>query len=531
MTPPDPDLLITRLLEGEASAAEVAAVRVAVAADPALAQRFARAVVLHRLTGAAIAGRAGDSRFAAEVVARCHASPAGQDDGLPLRVEQRLRRAMRLTRWTRRLAVAAVLTLVAGLAWVVSSRGGATLERCESVVWLDNTHAPAVGDPLSRGKVVELRSGMVELHFNAAVVVLLEGPARLEITGSKSARLDYGRLVARVTGPQGKGFVIDGPTGRVVDLGTAFGVSVERSGGMEVHVLEGTVNASSHHDRKTVVALHRDEALRIDEHATNRMAADAGAFLTELPPMSAAAAGFIRWSFEESGGAVVANSGRGLAADRADARLLAVGAGHAPATHVAGRRGRGLAFDGVDDFVESDFEGIAGQAPRTVALWARVPVDLTPAQSYAMVSWGKVEGAGTAWQISINPIAAEGPPGALRAGTGRGAVVGSTDLRDGKWHHLAAVMYGGAAPSTATHVLLYVDGVLESTTRKSVRVIHTEPATEPHGIWLGRNLSVESPDPSGARFFRGDLDEVEIIAAALDQPAIRGLMEGNALKP
>jgi hypothetical protein len=115
----------------------------------------------------------------------------------------------------------------------------------------------------------------------------------------------------------------------------------------------------------------------------------------------------------------------------------------------------------------------------------------------------------------------------LRAGTGRAAVVGSTDLRDGKWHHLTAVMYGGAAPSTATHVLLYVDGRLESTTRKSVRMINTEPATDPHGVWLGRNLSVVNPAPPQALFFRGHLDEVHIFAAALDQTMIRRVMDGG----
>jgi hypothetical protein len=144
-----------------------------------------------------------------------------------------------------------------------------------------------------------------------------------------------------------------------------------------------------------------------------------------------------------------------------------------------------------------------------------------------MVGWGRVEGRGSAWQISANPVADEGPLGALRVGTGRGAVVGTTDLRDGKWHHLTVVMYGGS-PTTATHVLLYVDGVLESTTRKSVRTIDTQPSTVSHGVWLGRNLSQWSPDPPGASFFRGELDEVHIFAAALDQPMIHQVMEGAA---
>ena len=83
-------------------------------------------------------------------------------------------------------------------------------------------------------------------------------------------------------------------------------------------------------------------------------------------------------------------------------------------------------------------------------------------------------------------------------------------------------MYGGS-PTTATHVLLYVDGRFESTTRKSVRPINTLPPTEFHGVWMGRNLSRSNPEAS---FFRGDLDEVHIFAAALDRPAILKVMDG-----
>jgi hypothetical protein len=88
-------------------------------------------------------------------------------------------------------------------------------------------------------------------------------------------------------------------------------------------------------------------------------------------------------------------------------------------------------------------------------------------------------------------------------------------------------MYGGS-PTTATHVLLYVDGVLEPTTRKSVRPIDTQPATVSHGVWLGRNLSQWHPDPPGASFFRGELDEVHVFAAALDHAMIHQVMEGVA---
>jgi hypothetical protein len=527
MEMPDSDLLVTRLLEGEADAADIAALREVCHSDPEFGKRFARVVALHRLTGAALTGRDDAARFAAEVVARLQVQAGGHGDPIELTVGNRLNRQVRFRRWSRGLAIAAVLALVAGLTFFMSARQGAVVSRCESVVWSGEGQAAGVGDRLPRGRIVALQSGLAELRFSAGVTVLLEGPASLKITGRKSALLDHGRLVARVTDLRGRGFVIDGPRGRVVDLGTAFGVSVEPSGEMEVHVLEGSVNATSNSNRGSTVELHRDEAMRLGRGAAERMAADGGAFVTDLPPIPDRSPGFIRWSFDENGGAILENTGSGLAEDRAAARLLSAGSETALAERVAGRFGRALRFDGVDDFAESGFEGVSGQAPRTVAMWVRIPADLTPLQSYAMVGWGKVEGKGSAWQISVNPQAGDGPLGALRAGTGQGAVVGSTDLRDGKWHHLAVVMYGGGMPSTATHVLLYVDGRLESTTRKSVRFINTEPATDPHGVWLGRNLSVLKPEPPEAKFFRGELDEVHIFSAALDQAMIRRVMDGQ----
>ena len=529
MEHPDRDLLVTRLLEGEVDAADIAALREACISDPDFGKRFAREVALHRLTGAALTGRDDASRFAAEVVARLQVPASGHGDPIELTVGNRLNRQIRFRRWSRGLAIAAALALVAGLMFFMSARQGAVVSRCESVVWSADGQVADVGDRLPRGSVVALQSGLAELRFSAGVTVLLEGPASLKITGRKSALLDHGRLVARVTDPRGRGFVIDGPSGRVVDLGTAFGVSVEPSGEMEVHVLEGSVNATSNGNRGSTVELHRDEAMRLGRGAAERMAADGGAFVTDLPPIPGRSPGFIRWSFDETDGAILENTGSGLAEDRAAARLLSAGRDTKPARRIEGRFGRALRFDGVDDFAESGFEGVSGQAPRTVAMWVRIPVDHAPVQGYAMVCWGKVEGKGSAWQISINPLAADGPMGALRAGTGQGAVVGSTDLRDGKWHHLAVVMYGGGMPSTATHVLLYVDGRLESTTRKSVRFINTEPATDPHGVWLGRNLSVVNPIPPEARFFRGELDEVHIFAAALDQAMIRRVMAGQSL--
>jgi hypothetical protein len=529
MNSSDIDLLISRVLEGEATSDEVCSLHKACEEDPVLCRRLERELRMHRWIGAMIAAPDGDARFAAELVARIQSESAdgsgAAHDGLVLTLEKRMRKIVWFSHVRRSLAFAAVLALAFWLIRISSPSEGVVLTRSESVVWTGDQAAP--GDKFENGRILEIASGIAEMKFPSGVSVLLEGPAWFQVTGDKSGRLGRGKLVARVTERKGRGFVIDGPSGRVVDLGTEFGVSVEQSGEMEVHVLDGAVTAASHQKKSDVVTLHKHEAMRLGGGSSHRMAADDGFFITDLPPVPGRAPGFIRWSFEEPDVMELLNTGRGLAEEQAGAILLSGSGGNHYAKRIEGRFGRALAFDGHGSYAESGFQGVIGQAPRTVSLWARIPKDLAVTESYGMIGWGRVEGDGSAWQISANPVEDEGPLGALRVGTGRAAVVGSTDLRDGKWHHLTAVMYGGS-PTTATHVLLYVDGVLESTTRKSVKAIDTEISKQAHGVWMGRNLSHLNPNPSGASFFRGDLDEVYIFAAALDQKMIGRLIEGVA---
>ena len=139
--------------------------------------------------------------------------------------------------------------------------------------------------------------------------------------------------------------------------------------------------------------------------------------------------------------------------------------------------------------------------------------------------------AGAAWQVSVNPEPGEGPMGCLRAGAGSGAVVGTTDLRDGTWHHVGVVLYGGPNPDISTHVLLYVDGRLENTVRKTTLSINTRTAKTPHNLWIGRNIATARPVPNTGKCFRGEIDELYLFTGALDQEEIRKLMSDNVAPP
>jgi ferric-dicitrate binding protein FerR (iron transport regulator) len=143
-------------------------------------------------------------------------------------------------------AIAAGLLAAVALGWW--GVRGISGSRAESTVaWLVNAQncTWAGGDPpgeLRVGTAVHIDRGLAELHFRCGARIVLEGPANLELVSDTSARLVTGRLTARVP-PEASGFEILSPQGRVIDLGTEFGVSVGDGGTTEVVVFEGKVEA------------------------------------------------------------------------------------------------------------------------------------------------------------------------------------------------------------------------------------------------------------------------------------------------
>jgi hypothetical protein len=79
------------------------------------------------------------------------------------------------------------------------------------------------------------------LVFDRAVRMCVRGPAMLEIRSPMEVYSRFGVLSARV-GKGGIGFAIETPNGRIVDLGTEFGVAVDEHGSTAVAVFSGAVD-------------------------------------------------------------------------------------------------------------------------------------------------------------------------------------------------------------------------------------------------------------------------------------------------
>ena len=100
-----------------------------------------------------------------------------------------------------------------------------------------NTSQRKEGDQLAVGSLVELDSGRAELVFGRGARVSARGPCRLLVEDENTFRLDVGDVSVEAS----FGFKVNTPSGVVIDLGTAFGVSVDDAGDSEVHVFEGEV--------------------------------------------------------------------------------------------------------------------------------------------------------------------------------------------------------------------------------------------------------------------------------------------------
>ena len=156
------------------------------------------------------------------------------------------------------------------------------------------------------------------------------------------------------------------------------------------------------------------------------------------------------WNFDESTGTTAAN-----AANPALPGTVAGGA-----LWVAGPSGFGsaLAFDGVDDQVNTTFATLTGSAARTVTAWVKYPnqVSATPNEFDAIFSFGN-NTTSNRWTMRLSDSLAIAPF-QLRLEVAGGGVNGTTLLNDDRWHHVAVVQSG----NTLASISLYVDGIAET---------------------------------------------------------------------
>jgi hypothetical protein len=303
----------------------------------------------------------------------------------------------------------------------------------------------------------------------------------------------------------------------------------EASGITDVLVLKGEVEAAPRTatDSDTILLKER-EARRFAAAGVTEVSDSAAKFARyEQPhPLERFTADFnyAHWSFDERDGL----TGRYSAGDRPLAVDLEGEPQDMAQTRTTGQWHQALRLDGSLQ-ARTSFPGLSGLTPHTVSFWVRVPVDAPLSDAYAMVAWraGNAKLAYRPVHISWNRNPNEGALGALRTDFSGGHALGSTSLRDGRWHHVAVVFTPGEDPAVPVQVKQYVDGRLESSTIVPGRIRAPAGAANPaldDLVWLGCRLGNTGPRHER---FRGEIDELYIADRALAPQEIVQVMSDN----
>lgn len=115
----------------------------------------------------------------------------------------------------------------------------ALLTNSHGAVFADDSQPTSLGGRLSAGPI-RLVSGTAQVMFDSTAVVDLVGPCEFEIVGPNRGQLRHGEARAFVPAAA-SGFTLATPHGSIVDLGTAFEVTVDPPNDTIVRVIEGRV--------------------------------------------------------------------------------------------------------------------------------------------------------------------------------------------------------------------------------------------------------------------------------------------------
>jgi hypothetical protein len=212
--------------------------------------------------------------------------------------------------------------------------------------WADSTANASQHDSVSLGREYALLAGFLEITYDSGAKVILQGPATYTIESAGGGFLSLGRLTARMehkeSGVRGQGldsdvrsavqppnqprlqrpkselanpsplaplpsplFSVRTPTAIVTDLGTEFGVEVDKSGASRAHVFRGEIEVRAvdgdslpsplgrgggGEGRGRVIQLRENESARIERDANRRAAvirepdrSNARTFTREMP--------------------------------------------------------------------------------------------------------------------------------------------------------------------------------------------------------------------------------------------------------
>jgi len=372
---------------------------------------------------------------------------------------------------------------------------------------------------LTVGSELRIAQGYAEITLAKGVRCLVQAPASFRLEAANRVRFSDGIAWFRVE-TAARGFEVRTAGLSVVDLGTEFGIDARTPLACQVHVFEGLVEVAALAGRKEMSVLAAGEAVALQ--AVGRLeslSAVSSRFLKHLPE------GLPALHFDFEAPADSRWRGAGAIALR-DNVWLHPSDGSAPSS-TAGRFGKGLRL-GDGRFAITNWPGIRGEQPRTVALWLRVEPSAA-STNFPLVGWRDFSSTRRMGDFGIR-LASKG--GKLRIVSGRRWLEADETLADGTWRHVAVTL-GGHTTGNWPEVRLYIDGT-------ETPLVAGEPWERPIAPPATFSTTIDGPDsqpltigafaPSGKQHLptlKGDVDELIIAEGVLTGIQIRAIFEGR----
>ena len=143
----------------------------------------------------------------------------------------------------------------------------AVLTKLVGLKWAEDAgFRPELGNTLEPSSL-KIEDGLAQIEFIQGSAVILEGPIDFDIINPNEGTLREGKLRANV--PRvARGFTVNLPKGRIIDLGTEFGLNVHSGGSSEIFVYRGKVlyEGQAGNDELITREISGGEALFIDPY-------------------------------------------------------------------------------------------------------------------------------------------------------------------------------------------------------------------------------------------------------------------------
>jgi hypothetical protein len=108
--------------------------------------------------------------------------------------------------------------------------------------WDEATKGLQVGDIMPASQPHDLLSGIAELTFDNGARLLLQSPVSFSLDSRNTVQLLAGKLTAEIKSQEARGFKVITPAGTFTDQGTQFGVEIDPHNFVRMCVLKGEVS-------------------------------------------------------------------------------------------------------------------------------------------------------------------------------------------------------------------------------------------------------------------------------------------------